>query len=60
MPDEFRNKKVEVLIFPFFEKDFTSPQKKQFNPEEFEGILNLNPVDLENELHHMRNEWEKA
>jgi hypothetical protein len=59
IPTEFKNKKVEVLILPFHEKKRPSKKKKKFNPEDFEGILNIDKRDIEKEIKRMRNEWER-
>jgi len=52
IPREFKNRKVEILILPLQEKK----KKKEFNPEDFEGVLDLPPEVIESELHEMRNE----
>lgn len=53
LPREFKHKKVEILILPVDEK------KEEFNPEEFKGSLNIKKEELEEELQHIRNEWER-
>jgi hypothetical protein len=59
IPDAFRSKRVEVLILPFEEKVPASRRRKKFNPEDFEGALNIDPVELEKEIQRMRDEWER-
>ena len=54
IPSAFRNRKVELLILPLPEKK----KKGTFNPDDFEGILDLDSEVLEKELKSMRNEWE--
>ena len=55
MPKEFKNKKVEVLILPVNEKK----KKRKFNPEDFEGILDLDIAKIDEEINNMRAEWER-
>jgi len=55
LPDDLKNKKVEILILPLEEKD----EKKEFDPEKFKGITNLEEKDLKKELEDMREEWER-
>jgi hypothetical protein len=55
IPREFKNRKVEILILPLQEKK----KKKEFNPEDFEGILDLTPEEIESELRAMRDEWDR-
>ena len=57
IPKEFKNQKVEVLILPLNEKQ--EKKKKTFNPEDFEGILNIDPEIIEREIKNMRDEWER-
>lgn len=57
IPFEFKNQKVEVLILPLPEEK--KKQDKEFNPEDFEGILNLDPDEIEQEMKSMRDEWER-
>lgn len=45
LPDELKNKKVEMLILPLEEKE----KRKNFDPEEFKGILNLQEEELKKE-----------
>ena len=59
IPMEFRNKKVEVLILPLHKIKLPSKKKQKFNPEEFEGILNIGKNDIEKEIKRMRDEWER-
>jgi hypothetical protein len=59
IPKEFRNRNVELLILPVENKVRSPKRKRKFNPEEFEGVLHLNPDVLEKELHRMRDEWER-
>ena len=56
LPNDLKNKKVEILILPLEEKD----EKNEFNPEKFKGITNLEKKDLEKELEDMREEWERS
>jgi hypothetical protein len=55
IPREFKNRKVEILILPLQEKK----KKKEFNPEDFEGVLDLTPGEIESELREMRDEWDR-
>ena len=55
LPNELKNKKVELLIFPAEETE----KKKNFNPEKFKGIMHLNKEEVEKELEDMRREWER-
>jgi len=47
IPQEFKNKKVEVLILPLPEKK--KRKKKEFNPDDFKGILNIDSKEIEKE-----------
>jgi len=47
IPQEFKNKKVEVLILPLPEKK--KRKKKEFNPDDFIGILNIDSKEIEKE-----------
>ena len=58
MPGEFRNQKVEVLVLPLPEEQ--KKEKKLFNPDEFEGILNIDSENIEEEIKTMRDEWERV
>ena len=58
IPKEFRNQKVEVLILPLPAKKRKT--RKEFNPDDFEGILNIEPNVIEEEIESMRDEWERA
>jgi hypothetical protein len=55
IPREFKNRKVEILILPLQEKK----KKKEFNPEDFEGVFDLTPEEIESELRAMRDEWDR-
>ena len=55
IPREFKNCKVEILILPLQEKK----KKREFNPEDFEGLLDLTPEEIERELREMRDEWDR-
>ena len=57
IPRGFRNQKVEVLILPLSEKH--EKKKKAFNPDDFEGILNIDAEGIEEEIKSMRDEWER-
>jgi hypothetical protein len=57
IPTELRNQKVEVLILPLPEKQ--GKKKKEFNPDDYEGILNIDAEDIEKEIKSMRDEWER-
>ena len=48
IPKEFKNQKVEVLILPLNEKQ--EKKKKTFNPDDFEGILNIDPEIVDREI----------
>ena len=52
LPNDLKNKKVEILILPLEEK-------KEFDPEKFKGITNLKEKNLKKELEDMREEWER-
>ena len=58
IPGEFRNQKVEVLILPLLEE--RKKKKKLFNPDDFEGILNIDAENIEREIKSMRDEWERV
>ena len=55
IPREFKNRKVEILILPLHEKK----KRKEFNPKDFEGVLNLPPEEIASELREMRDEWDR-
>lgn len=55
IPREFKNRKVEILILPLQEKK----KKREFNPEDFEGVLDLTPEEIERELREIRDEWDR-
>jgi hypothetical protein len=55
LPYKLKNKKVELLILPIEEKK----EKKDFCPEEFNGVLNIDYNELEKELKALRQEWER-
>ena len=55
IPREFKNRKVEILILPLQEKK----KKKEFNPDDFEGVLDLTPEEIGSELREMRDEWDR-
>jgi hypothetical protein len=57
IPGEFKNQKVEILILPLIEKQ--EKKKKTFNPDDFEGILNIDPEIIDREIKNMRDEWER-
>lgn len=57
IPKEFRNQKVEVLILPLLEKKRKT--KKEFNPDDFEGILNIDAKEIERDIKNIRDEWER-
>ncbi|MFW6008640.1 MAG: hypothetical protein ACOCP8_05170 [archaeon] len=42
LPNQLKNKKLELLILPLEEKE----TKKDFNPEDFKGSLNLEEKEL--------------
>ena len=58
LPEELRNKKLEVLILPI-EEEKDVAIKDEFNPDDFRGILNKNEDKLKEELEVMRNEWDR-
>lgn len=53
LPENMKNRKVEIIILPV---DYRQESKKNFDPEEFIGILKLN--DVEKTLKDMRGEWD--
>ncbi len=53
LPEEFQHKKLELLVFPFVDKDCAD----QFNPDDFSGILHIENID--GEIKKLRNEWER-
>ena len=55
LPNDLKNKKVEILILPLEE----NKEKKEFDPEKFKGITNLEEKDLKKELDDMREDWER-
>lgn len=57
MPRNLKNQKVEVLILPITDKK--SKKKKEFVPEDFEGVLKIDQKTLDREIDHMRDEWER-
>jgi hypothetical protein len=57
MPRKLKNQKVEVLIFPILDKQ--PKKKKEFVPEDFEGVLNIDKETLDREIEHLRDEWER-
>jgi hypothetical protein len=57
MPRKMKNQKVEVLILPILDKQ--PPKKKEFVPEEFEGVLKIDQKTLDWEMEHLRDEWER-
>jgi hypothetical protein len=59
IPEELKDQKVEVLILPFPADQPKKKNKKGFNPDDFEGILNIDPGVIEEEIKRMRDEWER-
>jgi hypothetical protein len=59
IPEDLKDQKVEVLILPFPGEHFKKKSKKDFNPEDFEGILNIDAETIEGEIKRMRDEWER-
>ena len=55
LPNELKNKKVEILILPLEQKE----DKKDFNPKAFKGVMNIDEKELKKELDDMRKEWER-
>ena len=55
IPHEFKNRKVEIFILPLYKKK----KKKEFNPADFEGVLDLPQEEIESELRQMRDEWDR-
>ena len=55
LPEELKNKKVEILILPIEEEVI----KKEFNPEEYRGVMDIKLDELDKELKNMRDEWER-
>ena len=51
LPEELRNKKLEVLILPIEEeKEAAVEDEDEFNPDDFRGVLNKNEDELKEEL----------
>ena len=60
LPEELRNKKLEVLILPIEEeKEAAVEDEDEFNPDDFIGVLNKNEDELKEELEVLRNEWDR-
>jgi len=60
LPEELRNKKLEVLILPIEEeKEAAVEDEDEFNPDDFRGVLNKNEDELKEELEVLRNEWDR-
>ena len=57
LPDDLKHQEVEVLIFPI-EKSLKKT-KREFNPEDYEGILHIDTDILEKELKAIRDEWDR-
>lgn len=57
IPKEFKNQKVEVLILPIPDKK--KKNKETFNPNDYEGILNVDIETIDKEIRNMREEWER-
>lgn len=57
IPKEFKNQKVEVLILPIYDKK--KKKRETFNPNDYEGILNVDIESIDNEIRNMREEWER-
>ncbi|HLP59242.1 MAG TPA: hypothetical protein VK186_10450, partial [Candidatus Deferrimicrobium sp.] len=55
-PKKLKNQKVEVLILPILDKH---KKKKEFVPEDFEGVLKIDIETLDREIEHLRDEWER-
>ncbi|HLP47876.1 MAG TPA: hypothetical protein VK469_18170, partial [Candidatus Kapabacteria bacterium] len=50
MPKKLKNQKVEVLILPILDKH---KKKKEFVPEDFEGVLKIDIETLDREIEHL-------
>ena len=51
LPEELRNKKLEVLILPIEEeKEVAVEDEDEFNPDDFRGVLNKNEDELKEGL----------
>ena len=62
LPEELRNKKLEVLISPIEEEKEVAVENEdedEFNPDDFRGVLNKNEDELKEELEVLRNEWDR-
>jgi predicted metalloenzyme YecM len=57
IPVEFKDQKVEVLILPLPREK--KKEKKEFNPDDFIGILKMDSEEIEKEIKSMRDEWER-
>ncbi len=58
LPEEYRNRKLQILILPLPQAT-SGKEASVFNPDEFEGVLSMDASTLEKELRHMRDEWER-
>ena len=59
LPEQLKNKKLEVLILPAEEEEVDSEKEREFNPDDYRGILDKDEEDLKNDLDKMRKEWER-
>ena len=58
LPEQLKNKKLEVLILPV-EEEVGSDDDKEFNPADYRGILDKDEEELKKEFDRMRKEWER-
>ena len=58
IPKEFKNQKVEVLILPISDKK--KKKRAAFNPNDYEGILNVDIDRIDKQIRNMREEWERV
>ena len=59
LPEHLKNKKLEVLILPVEEKEVGSEEDREFNPDDYRGILNKDEEKLKEDLDKMRKEWDR-
>ena len=57
LPEELRNRKVEILVLPLEAIQVKDGKRNIFNPENFAGTLKIE--EPEKEIESIRNEWER-
>ena len=56
LPEELKNKKVELLILPVSEDE---ENESKFDPEEYCGLLNLEEEKIKEGLSEIRSDWKR-